>query len=181
MPKHPPHQLSSNPRLPPFPTLYWNHAPIYINLPIITIDSHKLSYNTNWTSVPAKDYTCGPRMAGWPSSSSSPSSHHHHHHHHRHHHHRGANMTWYTVHKNLPELSYQLKLNMQYPKHGKTHTYHGSHLPLCFTPKQKKTRSHPPHVLSYDQGEPAVSYRWTGWVWEITGWSSRLQKNYRSF
>ena len=32
-----------------------------------------------------------------------------------------------------------------------------------------------------DQGEPAVSYRWTGWVGEITGWSSRLQENYRSF
>ena len=28
------------------------------------------------------------------------------------------------------------------------------------------------HFLSYDWGEPAVSYRWTGWVWEITGWSS---------
>ena len=25
-------------------------------------------------------------------------------------------------------------------------------------------------------GEPAVSHRWTGWVWEITGWSSRLQE-----
>jgi hypothetical protein len=30
-------------------------------------------------------------------------------------------------------------------------------------------------------GEPAVSYRWTGWIWEITGWSSRLQENYPSF
>ena len=28
--------------------------------------------------------------------------------------------------------------------------------------------------------EPAVSYRWIGWVWEITGWSSSLQENYRS-
>ena len=27
------------------------------------------------------------------------------------------------------------------------------------------------------RGEPAASYRWTGWVWEITGWSSRLLKN----
>ena len=34
---------------------------------------------------------------------------------------------------------------------------------------------------TYDQGELAVSYRWTGWVWEKTGWSSRLQENYRSF
>ena len=33
----------------------------------------------------------------------------------------------------------------------------------------------------YDRGEPAVSYRWSGWVWEITGWSWRLQENYRSF
>ena len=29
-------------------------------------------------------------------------------------------------------------------------------------------------VLTYDPGEPAVSYRWTGW-------SSRLQENHRSF
>ena len=26
-------------------------------------------------------------------------------------------------------------------------------------------------------GELAVSYRWSGWVWEITGWSWRLQEN----
>ena len=26
-----------------------------------------------------------------------------------------------------------------------------------------------------------VSYRWTGWVWKITGWSSRLPEHYRSF
>ena len=26
-----------------------------------------------------------------------------------------------------------------------------------------------------------ASYRWTGWVWETTGWSSRLQGNYQSF
>ena len=36
-------------------------------------------------------------------------------------------------------------------------------------------------VLTYDRGEPAVSDTWTGWVWEITGWSSRLQENYCSF
>ena len=30
-------------------------------------------------------------------------------------------------------------------------------------------------------GEPTASYRWTGWAWEITGWSSRLQENYLSF
>ena len=35
--------------------------------------------------------------------------------------------------------------------------------------------------LIYDWGEPAVSYRWTGWVWEITSWSSRLQGKYWSF
>ena len=47
----------------------------------------------------------------------------------------------------------------------------------------------PPHHFSkvgklvgiYDQGGPAISYKWTGWVWEITGWSSRLQVNYWSF
>ena len=33
----------------------------------------------------------------------------------------------------------------------------------------------------YDREEPAVSYRWTGWVWKIIGWSSRLQENYRPF
>ena len=36
-----------------------------------------------------------------------------------------------------------------------------------------------PHT--YDREEPAVSYRWMGWVWEITGWSWRLQEDYRSF
>ena len=28
-----------------------------------------------------------------------------------------------------------------------------------------------------EQGEPTASYRWTGWVWEITSWRSRLQEN----
>ena len=28
-------------------------------------------------------------------------------------------------------------------------------------------------------GEPAASYKWTSWVWEITGWNSRLQENRR--
>ena len=32
-----------------------------------------------------------------------------------------------------------------------------------------------------DRGEPAVSYKWNGWVWEITGLSSRLQDNYQAF
>ena len=31
-------------------------------------------------------------------------------------------------------------------------------------------------VISTPLEEPAVSYRWTGWVWKITGWSSRLQR-----
>jgi hypothetical protein len=35
-------------------------------------------------------------------------------------------------------------------------------------------------VMTNDRGEPAVSYRWTGWVWEISSWCSRLQENYRS-
>ena len=35
--------------------------------------------------------------------------------------------------------------------------------------------------MIYDRGEPAVSYKWTGWVWDITGWSSRLHENYQSF
>jgi hypothetical protein len=25
---------------------------------------------------------------------------------------------------------------------------------------------------TYDRGEPAVSCRWTGWAWDITGWSA---------
>ena len=33
-------------------------------------------------------------------------------------------------------------------------------------------------IWSRARGEPAVSYRWIGWVWEITGWSSRLQENH---
>ena len=37
------------------------------------------------------------------------------------------------------------------------------------------------NYITNDQGEPTVSYKWTGWVWEITGWRSRLQENYRSF
>ena len=32
------------------------------------------------------------------------------------------------------------------------------------------------HGNSYDQGEPVVSYRWTAWVWEITGWSGDCRK-----
>ena len=36
-------------------------------------------------------------------------------------------------------------------------------------------------VQNYDRGELAVSYRGTGWVWEITGSSSGLKENYRSF
>jgi hypothetical protein len=36
-------------------------------------------------------------------------------------------------------------------------------------------------IGSYDQGELAFSCRWTGWAWDITGWSSRLHENYRSF
>ena len=50
--------------------------------------------------------------------------------------------------QNLSKLSYQLKLHIHIPKHGKTHAYHGPHLPLCFGFEQKKTWSHPPHVLS---------------------------------
>ena len=37
--------------------------------------------------------------------------------------------------------------------------------------------SPPQWAQSNDQGEPAVSYRWTGWVWGITGWHRRLQEN----
>ena len=29
----------------------------------------------------------------------------------------------------------------------------------------------------HEQGEPTASYRRTGWVWEITGWSSGFQEN----
>ena len=32
-----------------------------------------------------------------------------------------------------------------------------------------------------DRGEPAVSYKWIGWDWKLTGWSLWLQENYRSF
>jgi hypothetical protein len=33
-------------------------------------------------------------------------------------------------------------------------------------------------VEANNRREPVVSYRWTGWVWEITGRSWRLQENY---
>ena len=36
-------------------------------------------------------------------------------------------------------------------------------------------------VQTYEQGEPAASYRCTSWVWELTGWSSRVQQNHRPF
>jgi hypothetical protein len=45
--------------------------------------------------------------------------------------------------------------------------------------RTKLTATHT-YLQGYDRGEPAVSYRWTGWVWELTGWSSRLQENYQS-
>ena len=32
-----------------------------------------------------------------------------------------------------------------------------------------------------ERGELTASYRRTGWVWEITSWSSRLQDNYPHF
>ena len=37
---------------------------------------------------------------------------------------------------------------------------------------------HKPCVTYYKQwtGVPTASYRWTGWVWELTSWSSRLRK-----
>ena len=34
---------------------------------------------------------------------------------------------------------------------------------------------------TYVREEPAVSCRWTGWIWETTGWSSGLQEIYQSF
>ena len=36
--------------------------------------------------------------------------------------------------------------------------------------------SHKFMITAYDRREPVVSYRWTGWVWNTIGWSSRLQK-----
>ena len=30
-------------------------------------------------------------------------------------------------------------------------------------------------------GKATASYRWSGWVWEIIGWNSRLQENCQSF
>jgi len=35
-------------------------------------------------------------------------------------------------------------------------------------------------LLSNERGESAVSCNWTGWVWGIIGWSSRLLENYQS-
>ena len=37
-------------------------------------------------------------------------------------------------------------------------------------------------VANNERRAPTASYRWTGWVWDITGWDfRRLQKNDRSF
>ena len=36
-------------------------------------------------------------------------------------------------------------------------------------------------LLCTHRREPAVSYKWTSWVWEITGWSWRPQENYQPF
>jgi hypothetical protein len=36
-------------------------------------------------------------------------------------------------------------------------------------------------LFIYDRGESVVSYRWTNWVWELTGWSSRVKENYLLF
>jgi hypothetical protein len=51
---------------------------------------------------------------------------------------------------------------------------------VIFHTSQPPTRPKETYMI-YDREEPAVSYRWTGWVWEITGWRSRLQENYWSF
>ena len=40
---------------------------------------------------------------------------------------------------------------------------------------------HQDELTTNDPGAPAVSYRWTGWIWEITGCSSRMQENCPSF
>ena len=52
------------------------------------------------------------------------------------------------------------------------------HWALCTPINRRKTHWRP---LLYDRGKPAVSYKWTGWVCEITGWSARRQENYWSF
>ena len=48
--------------------------------------------------------------------------------------------------------------------------------------QQHKTRSDVQQEVygySNEWGEPTASYRWTGWAWDITGWSSsRLQEYY---
>ena len=57
-----------------------------------------------------------------------------------------------------------------------------NHIPLkyrcpnyCYIP----IRHHVPYI--YVQGELSISYRWTGWVREKTGWSWRRQENHQSF
>ena len=47
-----------------------------------------------------------------------------------------------------------------------------NHTPIKYRyPLRKMTKS---HLQTYVREEPAVSYRWSGWVWKITGWSWRL-------
>jgi hypothetical protein len=62
---------------------------------------------------------------------------------------------------------------------------------ICQDPRPVQGRNDPMEILTIniepgasgnnEQGEPAATYRWPGWVWEITGWSSKLQENYQSF
>ena len=51
---------------------------------------------------------------------------------------------------------------------------------ILFYPELESQQSKPTwgNCQTNEPGEPTASYRWTGGVWEITGWSSRLQENY---
>jgi hypothetical protein len=37
------------------------------------------------------------------------------------------------------------------------------------------------HLHTIERGELTTKYGWIGWVWEIIGWSLKLQEDYRSF
>ena len=53
--------------------------------------------------------------------------------------------------------------------------------PKSWPGDQTKLPPPPTYLRAYDWGEPAVSYKWTGRVEEMIGWSWRLQENCRSF
>ena len=65
--------------------------------------------------------------------------------------------------------------------HGFDQAWTNSVMTRVFVLSAKSEEERVFEMSSSGRGEPAVRYRWTSWVWERTGWSSRPHANYRSF